>query len=56
MVSAVASAFEIDDGDSAVAWYFLEIFANHFGDLDDAVESAVCRLHMRVLVDLAGFV
>ena len=44
VVSAVASDLEIDDGDSAVAWSFLEIF-----------ESAVCRLYLRVLVELAVF-
>ena len=55
VVAAVASDFEIDDGDFAVAWYFLEIFADYFGDLDDVVESAVCRLHLRVLVDLVVF-
>ena len=54
-VAAVASDFEIDNGDFDVAWYFLEIFAEYFGDLDDVVESAVYRLHLRVLVDLAVF-
>ena len=55
VVAAVTSDFEIDDGDFAVAWYFLEIFADYFGDLDDIVESVVCRLHVRVLIDLAAF-
>ena len=55
VVAAVASDFEIDDGDFAVAWYFLEIFADYFGGLDDVVESAVCRLHLKVLADLAVF-
>ena len=55
VVAAVASDFEIDDGDSAVAWYFLEIFADYFGDIDDVVESAVCMLHLKVLVNLAVF-
>ena len=55
VVAAVASDFGIDDSDSAVAWYFLGTFADYFGDLDDLVESAVCRLHLRVLVDLAVF-
>ena len=41
--------------DSGVAWYFLEIFADNFDDLDDVVEFAVCRLHLRFLVDLAVF-
>ena len=50
-VAAVASDFEI-----AVAWYFLEILAEYFGDLDNIVESAVCRLHLRVLVELAVFI
>ena len=54
-VDVVASDFEIDDGDSAAAWYFLEIFADYFGELDHVVESAVCRLHLRVPVDLAVF-
>ena len=55
VVAAVASDFENGDGDFAVACYFLEIFADYFGDLDDVVESAVCRLHLTVLVDLAVF-
>ena len=50
VVAALASYFEIDDGDSAVVLYFLETFAEFFGDLDDVVESAVCRLHLSVLV------
>ena len=54
-VDVVASDFEIDDGDSAAAWYFLEIFADYFGELDHVVESAVCSLHLRVPVDLAVF-
>ena len=54
VVATVPSDFEIDDGDSAVAWYFLEIFVNYFGDLDGVVESAACRLHLRVLFDLGG--
>ena len=54
-VAGGASDFENGDGDSAVACYFLEIFADYFGDLDDVVESAVCRLHLTVLVDLAVF-
>ena len=54
LVAAVASYFEIDD-DSAVAWYFLEIFADYFSDLEDVAESSVCRLHLRVLVEFAGF-
>ena len=54
VVAAVASYFEIDD-DSAVAWYFLEISADYFSDLEDVAESAICRLHLRVLVELSGF-
>ena len=52
VVAAVASDFEIDDVDFAVTWYFLEINADYFVDHDDAVESAVCRLHFTVLVDI----
>ena len=55
VVAAVASDFEFANGDFTVAWYFLEIFADYFGDLDDIVESAVCRLHLTVPVDLAVF-
>ena len=55
VVAASASDFENGDGDFAVACYFLEIFADYFGDLDDVVESAVCKLHLTVLVDLAVF-
>ena len=55
VVAAGVSDFEDGDGDFAVACYFLEIFADYFGDLDDVVESAVCRLHLTVLVDLAVF-
>ena len=55
VVAAVASDFEINDDDFAVACFFLEIFANYFGELDDVVESTVCRLHLRVLVDLGVF-
>ena len=55
-VAAVASDFKNGDGDFAVASYFLEIFADYFGDLDDVVESAACRLHLTVLVDLVVFV
>ena len=55
VVLAVAFDLETDDGDSAVAWYFLEIFNDYFGDLGDVVESAVCRLYLRVLVELAVF-
>ena len=55
VVAAGASDSENGDGDFAVACYFLEIFADYFGDLDDVVESAVCRLHLTVLVDLAVF-
>ena len=55
VVAAGASDFENGDRDFAVACYFLEIFADYFGDLDDVVESAVCRLHLTVLVDLAVF-
>ena len=54
-VVAVASDFENCDGDFALACYFLEIFADYFGDLDDVVKSAVCRLYLTVLVDLAVF-
>ena len=54
-VVAVASDFENCDGDFALACYFLEIFADYFGGLDDVVESAVCRLYLTVLVDLAVF-
>ena len=54
-VAAVASDFEINNGDFAVACFFLEIFANYFGELDDVVESTVCRLQLRVLVDLGVF-
>ena len=55
VVAASVSDFENGDGDFAVACYFLEIFADYFGDLDDVVESAVCKLHLTVLVDLAVF-
>ena len=55
VVAAGASDFENGDGDFAVACYFLEIFADYFGDLDDVVESAVSRLHLTVLIDLAVF-
>ena len=55
VVPAAASDLEIDDGNSAVAWYFLEIFDDYFGDLVDVVESAACRLHLRILVKLAVF-
>ena len=55
VVAASASDFENGDGDFAVACYFLEIFVDYFGDLDDVVESAVCKLHLTVLVDLAVF-
>ena len=55
VVAAGASDFENGDRHFAVACYFLEIFADYFGDFDDVVESAVCRLHMTVLVDLAVF-
>ena len=55
LVPAVASDLEIDDADSAVAWYFLEIFDDYFGDLGDVVESAVCRIYLRILVVLAFF-
>ena len=55
VVAAVASDFEFANGDFTVAWCFLEIFADYFGDLDDIVESAVCRLHLTVPVDLAVF-
>ena len=55
VVAAGASDFEDGNDDFAVACYFLEIFADYFGDLDDVVESAVCRLHLTVLVDLKVF-
>ena len=55
IVAAGASDFEDGDGDFAVACYFLEIFVDYFGGLDDVVESAVCRLHLTVLVDLSVF-
>ena len=55
VVAAGASDFENGNGDFAIACYFLEIFADYFGDLDDVVESAVFRLHLTVLIDLAGF-
>ena len=55
VVAAGSSNFQNDGGDFAVAWYFLEIFADYFGDLDDIVESAISRLHLTVLVDLAVF-
>ena len=55
VVAVGASDFENGDSDFSVASYFLEIFADYFGDLDDVVESAVCRLHLTVLVDLATF-
>ena len=54
VVAAGASDFENGNGDFAIACYFLEIFADYFGDLDDVVESAVCKLHLTVLIDLAG--
>ena len=43
-VGVGATGFENGDGDFAVACYFLEIFADYFGDLDNVAESAVCRL------------
>ena len=55
VVAAVASDFETDDVDFAVAWYFLKTIANYFVDHDDVVESAVCRLHLTNSVDLAVF-
>ena len=55
VIAAVASDFENDSGDFAVACYFLEIFDDYLGDLDDVVESAVCGLYLTVLVDLAVF-
>ena len=55
VAAAGAYDFENGDGDFAVVCYFLEIFADYFGDLDDFVESAVCRLHLTVLVHLAVF-
>ena len=55
VAAAGVSDFENGDGDFAVACYFLEIFADYFGDLDNVVESAVCGLHLTVLVDLAVF-
>ena len=55
VVAAVASDFEFANGDFTVAWYFLEIFADYFGDLDDFFELSVCRLHLTVIVDLAVF-
>ena len=54
VVAAGASDFENGGGDFAVACYFLEIFADYFGDLDDVVEPAVFRLHLTALVDLSG--
>ena len=53
VVAASTSDFENGDGDFAVACHFSEIFADYFGDIDDVVESAVCRLHLTVLIDLA---
>ena len=35
VVAAVASDCENDDGDFAVVWHFLELFADYFGGLDD---------------------
>ena len=55
VVAAGGSDFENGNGNFAVACYFLELFFDYFGDLDDVVESAVCRLHLTVLVDLAVF-
>ena len=55
VVAAGASDFENGDGDFAVACYFLEIFVDYFGDLDNVVEPALCRLHLTVLVDLVVF-
>ena len=55
VVTAGAFDFENGDGDFAVACYFLDIFADYFRDLDDVVESAVYRLHLTVLFDLAIF-
>ena len=40
-VAAGASDFENGYGNFTVACYFLEIFADYFGDLDDVVESTV---------------
>ena len=56
VVATVDSDFEINDGDFAVAWYCLEVFIDYFGGLDDVVESVLCWLYLRVLVDLALFV
>ena len=55
VIAASASDFENGDGDFAVAWYFLEIFADCFGDLDDFFEPCVCRLHLTAIVDFAVF-
>ena len=54
VVAAVASGFENGDDDLAVAWYFFEIFTDYLRHFDDVVESTVFKLHLRVLVDLAG--
>ena len=51
VVAAVVSDFEIDSGDSAVAWDFFEVFVNYFGDLDDVVESCrSCGFSLRLVI------
>ena len=55
LIAAGASDSESDGANFAVACYFFEFFADYFGDLDDLVEPAVCRLYLTVLVDLAVF-
>ena len=55
LIATGASDFESDGANFAVACYCLEFFADYFGDLDDLVESAVCRLYLTGLVDLAVF-
>ena len=55
VIAASASEFKNDNVDVALACYFLEIFADSFGDRDYVVQSAVCRLHLAVLLDPAVF-
>ena len=52
VVATVVSDFEIDKADSTVAWDFLEVIVDYFGETDEVVTPAVCTLHLRVFVDL----
>ena len=55
VVAAVISDFQIVDVDSAFASDFSKVFADYFGDLDDVVKPALCRLHWGVLVNFVVF-